>query len=215
MSNLVVHFEATYTEKHQELGFSHKDVMSYLKKTFGIDGVVNNEYSLERKNINRLSEEETERAFWKTLSVLANKRANSMCPIGKNIFSISIHGDIYLCHMNTGEDGSKIGHIAQNNLYSTPDTYSKFPTYLQGDIKDNNQCNQCWAKHFCGGCTRLWFYSEDTQSFNREPREEACLAHRELFSKALLKIGKIRKDPQAWSALLSMLKERIHYEKAD
>ena len=70
---------------------SRNDIRSFLQKRFGIDGVVNDEYTMEKNAVE--GNESTDflqhgcnEAFWDILPWFVWKTPAKMCPIGSDIF---------------------------------------------------------------------------------------------------------------------------------
>ncbi|MBF1462468.1 radical SAM/SPASM domain-containing protein [Prevotella pallens] len=213
ITGLSVRYEATYTFAHKAANISRNDIRSFLQKRFGIDGVVNDEYTMEKNAVE--GNESTDflqhgcnEAFWDILPWFVWKTPAKMCPIGSDIFSISVDGDIYPCHMNTGEPKSFLGNISSKNIFNHPQEFSIHHHYTINSLKDNQECKSCWARYLCGGCSRLWFYSETEKHFNTIPFKDACEANKKHLEKAILEIVELKQNDMAWKTLVSSLKNK-------
>ncbi|MDH7603444.1 MAG: SPASM domain-containing protein [Melioribacter sp.] len=76
--------------------------------------------------------------------LITKKKKHYFCGAGRNMVGISISGDIYPCHRFVGDKTMLIGNIfnfnTQNNIIN-----------IQNSELSNSQCNDCWARYFCGG----------------------------------------------------------------
>lgn len=212
LKNVSVGYEATYTKRHKELGITRNDIKQYLEKEFGINGTITEEYGIEKESLfqnrNEIEKNRVEQAlFWDVLSRLVSKQPAYMCPIAKNIISVSTDGNIYPCHMLNGIKNNTIGNIytigTNDNINHNKKNHC---SVLMGNPKNNLACKSCWVNPFCGGCTKLWFYNEYTKKFNKNPHKKTCDNYRKYISNTLLSIGKIRRDSTEWQKLISKIK---------
>lgn len=129
-----------------------------------------------------------------------------MCLVGRNIFAVTVDGDIYPCHMNTGNDKVCLGNIQGENAFTNKIKYkNKFPA-LSAISKTKEPCILCWANPICGGCAIYWFFDEKRDKYMHSPNETLCRANKKHVERILLLIYKLRKNPQKWSELLKILK---------
>ena len=215
IKDLLVRYEATYTRQHIERGVSRQQVQEYLQQRFQINGVVNDEYRMEQAAITqevsgKFLSRGKEEAYWDVLPKIVYKQRGEMCPIAKDIFSISVDGDIYPCHMNTGEANDYLGNISGENIFNSS-IFDRDHFYLTKSLKSNESCSACWARTLCGGCARLWFYSEEEKIFRSLPNTDACEANKQHFEEALLQITELRRSPNKWAELLASLKKQTKH----
>lgn len=75
--------------------------------------------------------------------VINDKIALSYCSAGKNYFTLSTGGDLYLCH-----------RLAEQPDFLVPatDTEQVLPTrQWRNNVLSSAQCSKCWARYLCGG----------------------------------------------------------------
>lgn len=72
-------------------------------------------------------------------------------------------------------------------------------------LKDNDTCNQCWARNICGGCSRLSFYDPDKKIYKSSPIKKQCDDFKKIISLSLLKICEVRKNNILWQNLLNRI----------
>lgn len=212
---LSVQYEATFTEEHTRLGYSHDDIRHFMKRTFNLTGEVLDEYNAEK---NALKEDAAfftaedilngkyPEGFLSILRALITKRAKTMCQLYRQSFSVSIEGRIFPCHMNTGEENCELGTITSNNAFSNPNDYLKKHPGIMYGFKNNEVCRNCWANNLCGGCSRLWFYKDTDANYSMFPNRELCERNCKHIENILAGIGDMRDDPSKWIKFKEMLK---------
>ena len=213
LPNINLKYEATYTQQHVDMGFTHQTLYNFFKTELGLEGDVVNEHSLEKdivyaqtaKNIKN-TECEYDGTFWNVLSAIVGKQSKTMCSLYRDILAISIEGDIFPCHMNSGEEKCSLGNISGSNIYNDKAKFVKMQPGLGNKFKDNSICKKCWSNNICGGCSRLWFFDEEKQVYNIHPNAKLCLSNNRNLEKKLFQIIHLRKDPKKWSDFISKLK---------
>lgn len=205
-TNATVHYEATLTQAHLDKGYNRSDIAQALESEFGIKGTVvpefNVDYNKAEDYIIGSSElletdiKELPLGFEAILMALAKKRPIQMCAVSKSIFSIATNGEIYPCHINTGEEQNSLGNIGGDNIFNNSSFLQQKPSVYT--LKDNSKCNICWANELCGGCARKWFYNEKTKTYQECPDDRLCQINKKRIEQFLIYIGYIRKDPQKW-----------------
>lgn len=218
-TNVYLRYEATFTEYHVKQNVTYDTLKSFFSSEFGIDGVITDELSIESDMhkeywnssiYNTLSKTDLSNlpeGFWSILASVVEKKTKNMCLIYQDIFAISINGEIFPCHMNTGEPHLSLGNIASTNIFNTPDKFKeKFP--LLFNIHEKSKiCEDCWAQNLCGGCTMRWFYDEESKIYSTHPKKELCQINRKHIEKILLLISNIRQDSERWSIFLSYIEQ--------
>ncbi|MGL4326552.1 MAG: radical SAM protein [Tannerellaceae bacterium] len=204
-------FEATYTKRHIELGYSYKDINDDLTKVFGIDGDVVNENSNDLsghkstsdyyKNIDLIDFSDMPIDFWNVLAAITLKKENKMCSICQDRFAVSTSGDIYPCQMVVGKHKTCLGNTKSDNIYKSSLLYNDFEKKLLSN--KNAECLSCWANKLCGGCTVKRFYNSRDEDFNSSPNRDYCELTKKNFSELILLIAYVRKKPTVWRRLLS------------
>ena len=77
--------------------------------------------------------------FESVLKTIVRKRYETKCQILRNIFAVSIEGDIYPCHMNVGD-----GMLPVSSIWdSGQELQDAIRHNIAYRLKDNNTCNQC------------------------------------------------------------------------
>lgn len=210
-----VKYEATYTDYHIEQGVSQQALSHFFKREFGLEGTIVEETNISNKRY--WDGEDSEYladntfstmpdGFWSILSAIVCKQPKGMCPVYRGIFAVSVKGDIFPCHMNTGTSGLALGHISGKNIFNSPQVYEPdFPLFFK--LHDKAAlCGGCWAQNICGGCTMKWFYDKQSGTYNVTPDKEMCEFNRKHIENILLLITRIRKDPEKWPLFLARCK---------
>lgn len=200
---LKINIEATYTSQHIEKGFSRETIKNYFKTSFNLNADVVDEMSLDNSSmaIENLDSPLNSPWFESILKTIVRKRHETKCQILRNIFAVSIEGDIYPCHMNVGD-----GMLPVSSIWDSGQGLKNIILHNEAyRLKDNNTCNQCWARNMCGGCSRLSFYDPDKKTYQNSPLEKQCDYFKKVISKALLKICEVRKDSSLWGDLLNQV----------
>lgn len=214
LPNLLLRYEATFTRQHLELGYTHPMLKKFFKSEFDLDGDVVNEHSLEQEQMYSISmdkpkniDEEYDSTFWSILSTIVEKSPKSMCPLASRILAISVDGDIFPCHMNTGEANCSLGNIFGGNIFNNREEFTQKQPGLYNKFKDNSVCNKCWSNKICGGCSRLWFYDEETHVYNIYPKKILCRSNNRYLEEKLFQIIHLWKNPKKWNEFVSELKK--------
>lgn len=200
---LKINIEATYTSQHIEKGFSREMIKNYFRTSFNLNADIVDEMSLDKSSvaIENLDSPLNSPWFESVLKTIVRKRYETKCQILRNIFAVSIEGDIYPCHMNVGD-----GMLPVSSIWdSGQELQDAIRHNIAYRLKDNNTCNQCWARNICGGCSRLSFYDPDKKTYRNTPLENHCDDFKKIISKTLLKICEVRKDTSLWSDLLNQV----------
>ena len=202
----VVHYEATLTQAHLDEHYNRSDIAQALESEFGIKGTVVPEfntnynkaedYITESHNLLETDMKDLPFGFEAILMALAKKRPIRMCAVSKSIFAIATDGEIYPCHINTGEEQNSLGNIGGDNIFNNSSFLKRKSSVYT--LKDNSKCNTCWANNLCGGCARQWFYNEKTKTYLEYPDDELCQINKKRIEQILIYIGYIRKDPKRW-----------------
>lgn len=211
--NLLLRYEATFTEEHVKMGYTHQSIKDFLKKEFELEGDVVNEHNMEQKSMyaNKVvetAEDKTEydSTFWSVLSAVVERQAKTMCPLYRGMLAVSVDGDLFPCHMNAGDSKCSLGNVKAENIYTNKMPFVKKQPGLHNKFKDNSVCNRCWSNKICGGCSRLWFYDEDKHVYNTNPKEKLCRANNRYLEEILFQIIHLRKNPQKWNQFVNELK---------
>lgn len=85
--------------------------------------------------------------------VAAQTRIESYCGAGKSLVQIDTRGDLYTCNWFMNDPSEKAGHGTELNS-------DHLKAYTPSLIELNN-CQKCWARHFCGGGC-LYVHKEKT-----------------------------------------------------
>lgn len=141
--------------------------------------------------------------FWSILDAINQKRPKLMCGIAHTIFAVATNGDIYPCHINTGEPSNRLGNISDVNIFNSPQFKQE---YFPANIEHNEVCDSCWANKICGGCSRTWFYDENKKKYLLHPKKELCQKNKQHLENILLLIAAIRSDTELWKDLVKKTK---------
>lgn len=217
-TNIPLSYEATYTKQHIEYEYQPKDICNFMLSEFGIKGIVVEEDSLETShllthlrdvNFDEIVENNFENmpaGFWSILQSITIKRSQEVCPVMKNIFSVSSNGGIFPCHMLTGNVTNNMGNVAGKNFFNKG-VLSNEESFIL-NLQDNPNCNSCWCKSLCGGCAVQRFYNQQTKQFSKKPNSELCEITKEYFEEIILMLAILRQNPTYWQKLLAKVKER-------
>lgn len=213
-------YEATYTPYHEEKGMEEIDQKSFFKKEFDINGSVIREMNFmdfsegsylkmrEKDSIRQENGLSFPEGFFSIVNALLYKKSKEMCLVGDHTVAISVDGDIYPCHLNTGMKNVSLGNINENNIFNQKEYYiEKFP-YLQSIRKDNASCMSCWAQRLCGGCTYKWFFDEKKKEYSIFPNFRSCESNRKHIEQILILITHLKRSEKKWSELLELLKTK-------
>ncbi len=224
-TNVLIRYEATYTEYHKQNNITISELQSFFWKEFGINGQIMDELSLESRshqeywdlfdkdNISDIDMTNLPEGFWSILHSLINQQPKNMCLVSKNIFAISTKGYIYACHMNTGENHLNLGNISSDNIFNSPGNYKESFPLLFNIHKKEVICKDCWAQNICGGCTIKWFYDEEAKNYLSHPKATLCKSNQEHIEKVLLLIANIRKDSKKWEIFTHYCNKNSNYAK--
>lgn len=216
-TNVNVTFESTFTKQHIEKGYTHYSIKKALNNEFGIKGKVIDELSIQNNidldfwsnfDFSEWCKKEPlviPNGFWDILFAIKQKQTRKMCGIGENIFAVSTNGEIYPCHINNGEKQNSLGNL-NYNVFNNLNLREQFPA---NKLKNNNNCNACWAYHLCGGCSRMFFYDFIHKKYKNTPNKKICKRIKTHIENILLLIVLCRKDPIVWGKLLKM--NRINF----
>ncbi len=206
--NLKVGIEATFTKQHIDSGYTRKLIQNYFQHEFNIKADVVDEMSLDNSNnaINGLEKPLDSPWFDSILRTIISKEHEKKCPILRSIFAVSSDGGIYPCHMNIGDGMKPILSIWEsdktlNSIIQTNKSYC---------LKNNEICQNCWAKNICGGCSRLSFYDSEKKAYSHTPIKTRCDEFKLIVEKTLLKICEVRTNPKLWEMLLTHVKNSNH-----
>jgi uncharacterized protein len=217
IGNVKLSYEATFTQKAVDEGFSHASLKKFFKNVLGINGAIVDDSHLEKnvsidymKSITRpqLIKSNFEclpADFWRILDLLVKRKNNLFCNIGYRNISISVNGEIFVCHLLNGKNKCGLGNITSDNLYNHPE---EFKNTICDVNKENQVCMQCWCKNLCGGCTVEYFYDKQTESLGNTPNPELCESRHRYVEQILMHVAAIRMDKDLWKLLIKKLSVR-------
>lgn len=212
--SLKLQFEATYTNEHVKLGISRFDVSNFLKTRFGIDCIVANEESLDKKiiyeDLCRVTKDDLLKTdfeclpddFWQVVYNITKKAPHTFCGIFHDKITITTDGDIVGCQMMIGSDKSVIGHIDDTNALEKI-------KHQAVTFKHNPACKKCWCYALCGGCVVQKFYSRPKGCLQFLPNHDTCIWTRLYIEEILYLFFNIRKDETVWYSFVN--KARTKY----
>lgn len=210
-----IRYEATYTQYHIDKGISTWEVSQGIENEFGITGEVIEELSVQNCgsqdfwhdfSFEKWKQEGSyifPEGFWSILDAINQKRPKLMCGIAHTIFAVATNGDIYPCHINTGEPSNRLGNISGTHIFNSPQMrQARFPV----NVEHNETCKSCWANKICGGCSRTWFYDEEKKKYLPSPKSELCQKNKQHLENILLLMAAIRSDAALWKELVEKSK---------
>ena len=216
-TDVSIRYEATYTESHIREKISKNDLTTFFFDEFEMKGTIADEFNLQagiyydfpnfiEKDIFTVSDlHNFPEGFWGILASIVHKKPKQMCQIYKQIAAVSIEGDIYPCHMNTGKTHLSLGNISEKNIFNSPDEYKAESPLLFNINNRKVICNDCWAQNICGGCTVKWFYDESADNYKMQPNKSLCVSNKKHLEDTLLLIAHIRKNPKKWEFFMQHL----------
>lgn len=205
IKNLKIQYEATYTKDAMLENYDHPSINAYLEKTLGIKGVIVNdshlgtEYEYQRlRAITKKQMIETEfkclpAVFLDMLNLFVHHRTNTFCNMGYKNFSVSVNGDIFVCHLLNEKKGCSLGTIFGDNIFDNPHHFSHITYELN---KHSQKCEACWCRNLCGGCTVECFYNGDKEKINETPMPDFCDRMKAYIEQLLILITQIRTDKE-------------------
>lgn len=214
-----ISYEATLTDTHIREGFDYKSISEYLHERFGISGVVLDELkvdtsylmnyldSIDKKSLIESDFENLPTDFWEIFYSLTKKEDNNICMVINKKMSISTDGTIYSCHMLNGQKNCSLGEIDGPNVYNDRDISENFKS--QTELQNNIICDNCWCRHFCGGCAVSSFFDKKEKRFKVIPNEFYCEQTKKITEKALLLIAYMKMNKELWAMLLNKLKKDL------
>jgi len=109
--------------------------------------------------------------------IVKGKKRKYYCGAGFNFFSVTPNGEIYPCHRIIGKEDFQLGIVPNLQFYD-----NDFMKIVGFSVNEKNLCQDCWAKHFCGGgCAANTFYN----NANTEQNNMICELTKELAENAL------------------------------
>lgn len=214
--HLTIQYESTFTDEHIKLGYTHESIRQFMTETFQLSGTVLDEYNMEKELIvDSTTKYTTEdilnhkypEGFWSILQAIVFKKPKTMCMLYRKNFAVSVEGNIYPCHMDTGIEKCCLGNIMTDNVFSNPQKFLSNHPGLDAGFKNNNLCNNCWARNLCGGCSRLWFYKESESRYSLLPNRSICEKNNKHIENILVNICDIKSNPSKWNAFKEQLQQ--------
>ena len=203
-TDINIQYEATFTKEHVQNGFEYDTLSKSLNDLTGISGTVVIENNLDAgnmlnylKTINKGSMlssnfENLPPDFWSVFNTVIRRRKEEMCGIGRDSFSVTYDGKIYLCHITNNKTKCFLQSITDTKKFGE-NVFSK------KDFENNAKCSNCWAKNICGSCPVVRFYDTDKEEFVLEPQQKYCDIAKKLLDVFLEIIVTIRTDEDLWS----------------
>lgn len=206
-------YEATISSNHVEMDITEAMVEKYLRKEFALNGTIvpdMYEPQLYSKEIldesiigNEIGQIYLSESFINLLSGLVQNNTREMCMVGKKIIAVSVDGEFYPCHINSGKSHLCLGSIYGENIFDDPKIYyDRFP-FLSKLTKTEEPCTSCWGQRLCGGCAQRWFYNTEKDIFNNYPNPNLCKQTLVSIENIIQQVVQIKKDPQKWAALVA------------
>lgn len=162
--------EATYTKKHDLMGYTKDRIEKYLQQTTGVNNVYvgdcfgNTEYSIEYGSVKEENKKPDKNTIYDVLQVLSQKTEISSwsCPAGAKIISLLPDGTIFPCHSFLPNTKYCIG-IFEGGQWDFSKCKEQFEKI---DDSSKNNC-KCWAKKICQICPGFDnMFSDKTKKLN-------------------------------------------------
>ncbi|MGA2158234.1 MAG: radical SAM protein [Dehalococcoidia bacterium] len=225
-TNANIQFESTFTADHLKMGYSEDDIHFFMRKEFGIRGMVvpvqnhtvNDDLPTElnkntsfRRRIFRIFNEpdNTEIVLddnvLNSLSSLVTCVPRGLCPIGTKMIAISVDGKIYPCHIIVGNEHLCIGDTNGENIFTNPDKYYMVNPYLNLVNQAIAPCKNCWARNLCSGCSLKGLFDNNTCMFLPHPKSDFCKLQEGFISELILNVAKIKCNPENWEKFIARL----------
>lgn len=211
------------------MGYSEDDIHFFMKKEFGIGGIVvpvqnhavNDDLQTEldenrrfpRKIFRIFNEPDNPEIVLDdnvlySLSSLVQCIPRGLCPIGTKMIAVSVDGKIYPCHIIVGKEHLCIGDVSGENIFTNPDKYDADNIYLKLVNKAIAPCKNCWARNLCSGCSLKGFFDNNTCMFLPHPNSDFCKLQEGFISELILNVAKIKSDPENWEKFIARLNSR-------
>ncbi len=214
IKNLQVSYEATFTKEAIEKGYTYASLRGFFINTLGIKGTIINDSHLDKTiaidYIKSITKEQMIESnfgcmsgdFWKILDLLVKRENNLLCNIGFKNISISVKGEVFVCHLVNGKKKCSLGHINKRNIFNHPEHYRDIICDLN---KKYPVCESCWCMNLCGGCTIECLYDERTGTLLDSPNLSFCHFLQQYAAQALMLMITIRQDKSLWDLLTKKL----------
>lgn len=110
------------------------------------------------------------------------------CGAGKNLVAIDPSGGIYMCHRFTGIKDFSLGTIYD------PD-FSLQKRILKIHVDARKMCQDCWAKHLCGG--GCWHENYMYTGYIDEPYNPRCSLFKHIAALSMVIFSKLHEEDKA------------------
>lgn len=173
--------EATYTSKHQEAGYSKKDVVNYLQDYFGINNVMIADCEESTKDKELICKEKDEEIYNNGDHLeMIKKRIHckefidTACGSGYNSMALMPNGEIYPCHFFIGKPEYCMAIYKEKQFDFT--NYGNVMALLESSHHlKNEQCKECWAKYTCTTCAAHMLLNTNTACDLIRNRQKAAI----------------------------------------
>lgn len=170
--------EATYTDIHKNMGMSVVDVVKYLKDKFDVPNIHISpassfgEEELEDTSMHTFIEaiDDVHKmkklgcdyrflSYDSTVAGLKSKQVSKRyCEAGLSKFSVSPNGDVYPCHLFTGDSDIKMGNVEEVDFFSSPKMLSMQKTLSDFSKYQKEGCAECYSNTLCRQCIAENYY---------------------------------------------------------
>lgn len=107
------------------------------------------------------------------------------CGAGKNLVAIDPYGGIYMCHRFTGMEDFSLGTVYD------PD-FSLQKKILKIHVNTRKMCQDCWAKHLCGG--GCWHENYMYTGYIDEPHNPRCSLFKHIAALSMVIFSKLHEE---------------------
>jgi uncharacterized protein len=209
--------ECTVTNHTVASQYNHAGLKEFFQKEFGLDSIffVQENMTAPEKIFDYSDFQKQGNIYFQILMgfdhdtdtfevpyrLLTRKPLGYACGLGKASFHILANGDVYPCQLVAGMDEFKITDINTFN-----DSIFLTNTWTQKYEKQSAKCHACWAKPICKFCPARQILESGCYTLT----ENDCNHQRELLQDLIIKVVKLRKDPQQWEDFTSRLKAKAN-----
>lgn len=212
--HIPIAYEATYTLLHEKNNISEEDLTNFFTNELHLNMgfIVDVSYPLlERKKPSNFNDSLEEFFHNKLnddflslfLSYFVYKiKNNYACSLGKRHFSVTPNGEIFPCHILIGISKFYMGNVKSKKL---DENFSKVQKMLYiFDHSKNDKCKSCWARYLCKDCPAQRYLRTN----KLEIPSQFCKNQQKKFEKALIKISKLKSNPDNYNSFIYQLKKK-------
>ena len=187
--------EATYTEKHNAMGYTKEDIQDFLKKKFHVRNVVvadccgDTDQSLAYIDKDAHIENNEEKLYcdinYTKLCLKQRAISDIGCDVCYGAITLLPNGELYPCHFFVNHKEYKIAEYVKGDFdfSNYENVLSKFKAIQKSK---NPKCSNCWAKPVCHSCPAQQLIENDDEGI-----EASCRTRKEIQKILILKCAKL------------------------